>query len=266
MKTYRGLIVRLCVVTLTLASTSAAVAQRGGGIGGGGGGGGLGGLGKAGIAAQLAASDPREDEASALEGKTSDTISSILSKISDAQEKKDLVKLGCLNRTLDAAKRLQSVSQAASMQLKEANAKQKPKDAQLAYQKIQFASKSISKVEAEANKCTGTDTETIDTQEQVVSVEESEDVMASKDPTAGRTPAVEGQPDAVNPLKNDPFPGDLFADPADFGLSDVDFTPQQRGETDQFGNDVSGFPDADTLTNAGGASVPSGIQPTSPRR
>jgi hypothetical protein len=263
MKTYRGLILRLCVVTLTLASTSAAVAQLGGGVGGGGGSL-VGGPGRPSVVA--GGGDPREDEATALEGKTSETISGILSKISDAQEKKDLVKLGCLNRTLDAAKRLQSVSQAASMQLKEANAKQKPKDAQLAYQKIQFASKSISKVEAEANKCTGTDTETIDTQEQVVSVEESEDVLASKDPTAGRTPAVEGQPDAVNPLKNDPFPSDLFADPADFGLSDVDFTPQQRGETDQFGNDLSGFPDTDSFNNAGTPSVPSAIRPVSPRR
>lgn len=114
-------------------------------------------------------------------------LKDMLTKLEEARNTKDVVKLNCVNEKLTQIKGLLRISEQADVSLQEAVAKREPTTAEHEYRKVSIARQKVEQLRAEGEECIGQLAFRTD-ENQIVEVVEPSD-LPSGDPTRPEPPA-----------------------------------------------------------------------------
>lgn len=109
-------------------------------------------------------------------------LSTVLAKLEEARDSKDVIKLNCVNEKLTQVKGLLKISENAGIALEEAVARRESDVAQHEYQRISIARQKVDQLRTESEECIGEIVIGLDEEGTIVEVEEPED-LTEVDPT-----------------------------------------------------------------------------------
>jgi hypothetical protein len=126
-------------------------------------------------------------------------LRSILGKLEEARDAKDVVKLNCINEKLTNIKGLLRISEQADIALQEAVAKREQQTAEHEFSKLTIARQKVEQLRAEAEQCVGM--LAFETGPTEVTVEEPQD-LPQLDPTqTPPPPPVVNRPPPASPVR-----------------------------------------------------------------
>ena len=132
--------------------------------------------------------------------KMRDTLKSVLQKLTEARESKDVVRLNCVNEKLTQIKAFIKIGEQADLALQEAVAKQDPGAADHEFTKVEIAGQRVAQLRADAEACIGQVAYTGTEGQTHVDVTEPADL-----PTATTSPAPPAPPAVVTPPPASPI-------------------------------------------------------------